>query len=198
MSINIKDGDGNDIVLASKTVDGEECPTNCMTPTGAVDNYLSEYALDPSDSDNEDANKDYSTTPTYFHVAPPAGEVWYIARMMPYIQDGGSFDSGGYGNNSSPLTNGIEIKVYEGETEKIALTNSQPIKQNTHWKKFCYDITISTFGSGDESLGARWTFTNGGTFIRLDGDLAQSIRVELSDDLSYLVSHTFLFQGYKE
>jgi hypothetical protein len=116
--------------------------------------------------------------------------------MLVYVQDTGSFDSGGYGNGSA-LANGIQIKVYRDAVEQIALTNSQPIKQNTHWAKFCFDIKISTFGSGDESLGARWTFTNGGTFIRLDGDESDSIKVEFNDDFSDLTSQTFLFQGYK-
>jgi hypothetical protein len=197
MGIPIKDGNGNSLTLTSKTINGEECPESCNVPNGSIDRYISKYASDPADSDNEDANKNYSVTPANFVLAPPAGEIWYVSRLLVYIQDTGSFDSGGYGNGVA-LTNGIQIKVYEGAIEKSVLTNSQPIKQNTHWAKFCYDISISNFGSGDEALGARWTFVNGGTYIRLDGDLSQKIQIELNDDMSILTSQTFLFQGFKE
>lgn len=196
MSITIKDGGGADIELAAELIDGVYYPVTCSCPNGEVDNYISEYAHDPADSNNEDANKNYASTAANFIIAPPAGEIWYISRLLVYIQDAGSFDSGGYGNGSA-LTNGIQIKVYRDAVEQIALTNSQPIKQNTHWAKFCFDISVSKFGSGDESLGVRWTFTNGGTFIRLDGDESDSIKVELNDDFSVLTSQTFLFQGYK-
>lgn len=195
--IQIRDASGNVIDMISKELGDESCFVNCTIPNGDIDNYLSEFAVDPADSNNEDANKDYSTTPADFTLAPAAGEVYYVSRLITYIEDAGSFDSGGYGNGSA-LTNGITIKVFRDTTEKIVLTNSQPIKTNTHWKKFCYDIEVSNFGLGNESLGVRWTFTKGGTYIKLDGDQGDSIKVNLSDDFSPLVSQTFLFQGFKE
>lgn len=193
--ITAKDGNGAEFTLASDLIGGEHYPKHCVCPNGEIDNYLSEFALDEADSNNEHANKDYSVTPASFVLKPGAGVVWYIARMMVYVEDAGSFDSGGYGNGSA-LTNGIEIKVMQGVTEKISITNDQPVKQNTHWKKFCYDIEVSNFGLGNESLGARWTFTRGGTYIKLDGDQGEYISVNLSDDFTFLVDQTFLFQGF--
>ena len=194
--IEVKDGNGATVKMRGHYVGDEFCPESCSTPTGGIGNYLSKFAANEVGG-SEDANGNYSVTPAVFSIAPSAGEVWYVARLLVYIEDSGSFDSGGYGNGSA-LANGIAIKIVSDGVDVISLTNDQPIKQNTHWKKFCFDIETSKFGSGNESLGSRWTFTKGGTYIKLDGDLDEKIEVRLSDDMSDLVSQTFLFQGYTE
>lgn len=198
MTVQVKDANGNILSMASKTHDktGELIPYSARYPAGDVDSMLSNFAKDLADSDNENANKNYSVTPAKFTIAPPAGECWYVARVLVYIRDTGAFDADKYGNNIT-LTNGIALKTYRNGVEQNNLTNSQTVKANSHWGKYCYDTFLSTYGVGDQSLSARWTFTKAGVYIRLDGDENDSIEVELNDDFSGLVEHTFNFQGFK-
>jgi len=60
---------------------------------------------------------DYSSAPVDFFYSPNANEVVLLNRVIITIEDGGSIDSGGYGNNSSPLTNGI-VAIFKNR-EKI-------------------------------------------------------------------------------
>lgn len=159
--------------------------------------YISEFAMDLTDGNNEDANKDYSVTPAEFVLAPPVGSVWNIARLLFFLEDFGSLDADKYGNGLV-LTNGVTIQVKRGDTVLCNLTNSQPIKSNSHWKKFCFDVESSAYGTGNQTLGSRWTFAKSGSYIHLVGDLGDKIVVTLNDDFSGLVSHTFLFQGHKQ
>ena len=155
---------------------------------------LTTYARDYDDSENTSAVGDYSTAEAYFDVKPPADETWDITRLITYIEDSGAFDSGGYGNGSV-LANGIKIELMQGDTVITDLIDAHPIKQNTHWKRLCYDIALSTFGTGNESLSARWTFTKAGAAIRLRGENSEKIRITVRDNHTNLVEQSFMFQG---
>jgi hypothetical protein len=198
MALNIKDGQGNNVALKSKDCGSGEIVTyTCNCPSGSIDGYYSNFASDPADSNNENANKDYSVTPASFEIKPSATQIFYLSRLIAFIKDGGTFDSGSYGNGIT-LTNGLVIKVYRDGVERINLTNSQPIKTNTDWSKFCYDTLLSNYGAGDETLSVRWTFSKSGTFLKLDGSENDKICVELNDNFAGLTEHTFLFQGFVE
>jgi hypothetical protein len=139
---------------------------------------------------------DYST-PTDFSVGPPAGEVWEMHRVIGYIEDAGTFNASGYGALTA-LTNGIQARCYRGSVMENDLLNSAQVKTNTQWKAICYDIKISEFGLGNanESLGFRWTFARSGTPITLDGDYDDEIRFTMNDNLTGLINHSFLVQGF--
>jgi hypothetical protein len=106
-------------------------------------------------------NVDGSITPQIFRVTPQPGEILYINRMIVYVQDSGTMDSGGFGNGPA-LTNGIEFKfMYDvGEATEGSYPDPtfQPIKINTHWQSYAHDISLSTWGSGDQSYSMRYTF----------------------------------------
>jgi hypothetical protein len=139
---------------------------------------------------------DYST-PTDFSVGPPEGEVWEMHRVIGYIEDAGTFSGSGYGALSA-LTNGIRVRCYRGSTMENDLLNGEAIKTNTQWKAVCFDIKISEFGLGNanESLGFRWTWAKSGTPITLNGDLDDQIRFTMQDNLTGLINHSFLVQGF--
>lgn len=164
--------------------------------SSSLDKYVNVFASDPADSDNTNANKDYSVTAANFVVAPPAGEKWVISRMIAYLRDGGSIDSGAYGNGIT-LTNGITMKVMRGAVEQLDMTAGDPVIINPDWTKLCYDATISNYGLGDETMAVRWTFSQSGMYIELDGDQSDKIQITFNDNLTGLNEHTFLFQGYK-
>jgi len=196
-NITIKDGNTTDQVMATTEISSVHYPINIRKNNSEVDNYISSFAQDLADSNNENGNKDYSVTPGVFTFKPASSEVWHISRLMIYIRDTGSFDADKYGNNIT-LTNGIKIEIKQNGVVQRTLTNAQPIMSNSHWGKFCYDTNLSTYGTGDESLAVRWTITKAGTYIKLSDALVDTIEITLNDDLSGLVEHTFLFQGYKE
>jgi hypothetical protein len=132
-----------------------------------------------------------------FYIQPPPGAVYRIARLLPFVEDQGTFDSGSYGNGIT-LTNGISIRVQNDSGTIVDLLDGLPIKLNTHWARICYDMSISSFGTGNEYLHARWTFAKSGQMIRLVGDNNERLEVVLNDDFSDLVSQYFMVQGYIE
>ena len=146
---------------------------------------------DGDGSGTTDAIGDYSgTNDTEFKFAPGAGEVARVHRMLVHVEDGGSFDSGAYGNNVS-LTNGIEVGVSDGTSTLIDLTDGHPVTTNA-------DVNVMSFGAGNEHMAVRWTFAKSGQPIRLDGDNGEYLYVKLNDDYTDLVHHHFNVQGYWE
>ena len=139
----------------------------------------------------------YSVTQGIFYIQPPSDDVFQINRLIVFVQDTGSFDSGSYGNGIT-LTNGITVRVQNNQGTFSDLTAGSPIKINPHWKRLCYDANVSAYGLGDESLGVRWTFSKAGYPIRLDGGSYDRIEVLLDDNFTGLVDHTFLVQGFVE
>jgi len=132
-----------------------------------------------------------------FYIQPPPGTIYRLSRMIPFVEDTGSFDSGSYGNGIT-LTNGILMRIQNDSGTILDLLDGLPIHINTHWARLCYDMTVSTFGLGNEYLHARWTFSKAGQYIRLDGDSNERLEVVLNDDFSDLVSQYFKVEGYIE
>lgn len=135
-------------------------------------------------------------TPTEFKVVPAAGEVFELHRMIISLSDtAGSLDSGSYGNGIV-LTNGIKVEIRNASGTIFALTNDRPVITNAEWGHLCYDVNVLNFGTGDEHLVVRWTFTKGygGPFI-VDGDKGEYFAVILEDNFSGLTEHLFHIQG---
>ncbi len=191
---------------------GATVPVDIVSPdplpvqmSGFVDDVpgLFRFADEVGDgSGNKDATGDYSAGGlglTEFAIKPGAGEHFHITRLIVTIADSGSFDSGAYGNNVT-LTNRILVQKRTGSPHGASslvqdLTDSAPIMTNTGWAAYCYDVTVFSFGQGDEVLSARWTFTRAGVTIELDGDNGDYLAVVLNDDLEGLEGHAFQFQG---
>lgn len=144
---------------------------------------------------NINAVGNYSAVREKFLIHAPAGYLYILNRMVVYIQDTGSFRAEGYGAQATPLTNGINLCLCEAGTEKVI--TSKPIQHNSEWGMYNYDVDVKTWGAGDESLLARWSFFLSGQPFTVDGDKEQSFGLIFNDNLSFLVEHHFHIQGFK-
>ena len=148
-------------------------------------------------SGTKNAVGNYSGAPQKFCIAPEAGEIFKVERIIPFLKDSGSLDSDYYGNGII-LTNGIQIKVvrFAGQPQETVLadiTDGVPVKSNSDWKRLCFDQNISEYGTGNETAVWRYTFSKDAPAIVLDGDNKEEIQVILNDDFSGLVEHYFRF-----
>lgn len=118
-----------------------------------------------------------------------------LHRMIVHLEDTTGFQAEEYGNLGSVLTNGISIKVIDsdGVTVLKDLTDGLPIKSNAQWARVCYDVQLYDWGAGNQALGVRWTFEKSGSPISLSE--GERLVVELNDDLTGLLDHTFMVQG---
>jgi len=135
--------------------------------------------------------------PEDFYLAGPATYDDYavVARIVVFAQDTGAMDAGGYGNGSA-LSNGITLKVTTADgTELIDLTPT-PITTNGMWAAYCYDTQVQSWGTGDEILMARWTFTKSyGPGLELNHD--SRLVATVNDDMTHLVNHLITAEGYR-
>lgn len=135
----------------------------------------------------------YAAEAQIFKIQAASNQVLAIKRMIVLVEDAGTFDSGSYGN-AITLTNGLILRHVNDEGTVLTLT-PDPIKTNPHWAKYCYDTAISAYGSGNEHLAVRWTFTRGSGAIILNGEKNGRIELVANDDFSGLVAHTFMMEG---
>lgn len=144
----------------------------------------------------KNANGDYSSGATQFYIAPGAGVVYDINRMIVTIQDGSGFRAERYGSFGAALTNGIRIEKQDNiGTTLLELDGGINVKSNGDWGRLCYDADLKSWGAGNEFLNVRWTFTKAGGPLRLTGDDNDRLTVILNDDLTGLVEHYFMAQG---
>ena len=156
---------------------------------------LADTVGDGTGSTNQNVNG--SVTSVDFKVAPPAGKVYGIARLIASARDTGSFDSGGWGSNGgTPLTNGIQL-FWKRSGVEINLTNIS-IKSHYDLAALCFDVSQNSWGSGDEFINFRFTFLKSGQYLMLDGDQGDELIVRINDDLTYLVNQVVSIQGYQE
>lgn len=83
------------------------------------------------DGTNQDMTVDGSSTAVPFHITVPAGERYYIGRLIFSLMDGGTWNPVNFSGLGAPLTNGITLKVMEGTTEILDLLDNLPWK-TTH------------------------------------------------------------------
>lgn len=141
------------------------------------------------------ASVDGSVTPQEFKIIPATYgfKSMKLERMLVQIEDNAVFTSAGYGGVGA-LANGIHIyhSADNGATE-THIDALRPVKSAAHWARLCYDFSIHSFGSGNNFATIRWTFAKTGSPLCLGpGD---ELVVEINDDLTDLVDHSFIVQG---
>lgn len=141
---------------------------------------------------------DFNATPDIWRIAPPAGSIYRLARLIICIEDGQGFRAGHYGSLGAALANGITVRTHDGDNVLVPLDGSLPVKTNAQWGSLCYDVDLKEWGAGNELLLVRWTFRRAGQYLRLDGDANEELQVLFSDDLTGLVTHRYFVQGYTE
>jgi len=160
-----------------------------------INRFLTDDGLE-GDGTNQSANRNGSVTAVPFYAGPRTG-VWEINRMLILIEDNAVIAADDYGG-VSVLTNGVSIDVKEGGSGGTVLqdmTDGFTIKSNVHWAGLCYDMTEHTFGSGNNFIVVRWSFSRSGQPIILNSNRNENLVVTVNDDLTGLVEHNFLIQG---
>ena len=164
--------------------------------------FVSQKAIPPSDmwfdylsnGSTIHAIGNYATPESFRVTCKIGSQKLYINRLIVYIEDSGAFLSAKYGADLT-LTNGIHVHVKDSSDALLLdLTGANPVLTNAQWSGLCYDVALDTYGAGNNgSLAVRWTFANAGAPISLSpGDY---LEVELEDDYTGLVDHTFMVQG---
>jgi|TARA_R110002020_G_scaffold85742_3_gene211404 hypothetical protein len=143
----------------------------------------------------KNATGDYSGGANFF-IQPPAGEVYTLHRMIISISDA-SLRADHYGGLGSALSNGIAVTL-QNSTGMLSLVDGLPIKLNSDWNHLAHDRQRDAYGSATvENLSIRWSFDKFGGALVLNGDRADKLIVEFSDDLTGLVNHLFMVQGQR-
>lgn len=133
--------------------------------------------------------------PQEYWVAPPAGEVWHLTRILFEMTHGTAGDLGLFGNLTA-LTNGVLIRVRRDGVYGT-LTNW---KNNGDIKTDMFDVVFDSRSGGGGSYGTsgRGTFTNAGAVVRLDGDTNDRLELYVQDNITALDSFTMKAQGHLE
>lgn len=114
-----------------------------------------------------------------------------ISSAVIGIRDSGLFTQDRYGAMNGPLTNGIRIKVKDGQNATLLdLTAAAPIKTNGGWSFLTSNVTPLPMGAGDGFHTIEWEFSrlSGSNLVLEPG---HRLSIELNDDFSSLVEHTF-------
>lgn len=132
-------------------------------------------------------------SPQSYRVAPPAGQIWQLTRVLVSMTDGtSSMDDDKFGSLTA-LTNGA---VGRAETIGGRTVNITNWKANRDLVNDMYDINYPTrTPAGTYSLRGRWTFTNAQFIVELDGDESHFIEVLIQDDLTAMDSFRIKAQG---
>ena len=149
-----------------------------------------------------DMAADYSDDPgagaTDFTITDPADRDLYISRLIVYLVDGVNIDADGFGTGAA-LTNGVVLSIKDSADAVLATLTPAPIKTNAQWGQLAYDVDLKSWGTGNEVIAARWTFTKfltdtGGStpLVLADG---QKLAATVNDDLSGLVAFSITAEG---
>ena len=141
---------------------------------------------------------DYST-PEDFYIQPEAGEYFRIQRLIISIEDGTGIKAELYGGLAA-LANGITLKHIDDSGTLVDFTDGVPVKTNAHWGRFAFDVDVKDWGitPTNELLVARFSFSKFGQALRLDGSKGGKLVVTLSDNMTGIIAHYFMAEGYIE
>ena len=150
-------------------------------------------------SGTKNAIGDY-TTPEEFLISPDAGELFTINRLIVSVGDSSGMLADEYGNLGSALSNGIKVEVHDGSGLIYSLTDPDlPIKTNAQWGIISYDVDLKSWGvtPSDDLLLVRWTFARFGQPVLLRSWNSEKLVVTLSDNMTGLLTHYFVAQGFE-
>ena len=220
MGVGLTPGSGGDTV-ATETISGEEfqhvklaygpltvatlvssndpLPVTEDTSNGTQNLILARYLDTTGDgTGTKNGNLDGSSVQKILRLAPASGDIYRIARIVISVGDSNGCAAADFGNITGGITNGIQIRVHNGVSTVVDLTDGVPIKTNSQWAALMYDSDMKTWGTSDELLACRWTFTKFGQYMRLDGTAGEELQILIDDDLTALDSFYINAQGYEE
>ena len=142
------------------------------------------------------ANGDYSGTPTEFYYAPPVGATIELTKFIIHVADKGIFEFDGYGAiTAGVITNGYHITVERLGVEVLRLTDTLPIKTNADMSHLNTDYNKITFQNNEEAANVSFDVASFDTPLQLHGDLQDRFIVTLRDNYTGLEDHHFILYG---
>ena len=135
-------------------------------------------------------NVDGSVTPVTFKIEPGAGDLYKIARIIIFVEDNGTFDSDKWGNGIT-LANGFNFKLQRDNVTTDLIGFS--IKTTGEMASVCHDIDHRSFGTGNEFVSFRWTFTKAGSAIDLYNE--DELQLVVNDDMTNMIKMYVHAQG---
>lgn len=163
---------------------------------GEVPEWYSSYL---TIGDEENLNGDYSNTENWGRFEASNGTYIRIHRMLIALVDNGITNADVYGGLAQPLPRGISFWLNQsGDLRR--LDSGLNTTRNWEFHRLAYDVDeeSQSFGSGEDTIAIRWTFSNAGVPLRLNGTAGDSILVKLNDDFTGIDGHYFKIQGYNE
>lgn len=135
------------------------------------------------------------STPVSYILAPEAGQVWHIQRILLSMTHSTAGDLGLFGNLAR-LTNGVLLRANVGG-QWATYTNW---KTNADIKDDMYDVDFDARSTGGGTYGTtgRGSFNRVGVTIRLDGDAGDYVEVLIQDNLTGLLTFRIKAQGHIE
>ncbi len=134
------------------------------------------------------------TVPIIHRIAPEAGKVWHLHRIILAMTHSAAATDDKFGSIAA-LTNGVVLRAYIGG-QFFSFTNW---KTNGDIIADMYDVTYSDkAGASLFGTSARGSFNRIGVTIRLDGDVGDYMDVLVQDNLTTLGSFIINGQGYVE
>ena len=141
----------------------------------------------------KNANGNYASVADEFYFQ--AKHACTIERMLIHIEDTTGMQQQDYGNIAGGLTNGYSLVAKDKAGVTIMdLMNGVVVKNNGAIGRTCYDVELKTWGAGNEALQARWRFSAAGQPIFLPQ--GHRLSITFNDDLTGLLEHYFMLQGY--
>jgi hypothetical protein len=133
---------------------------------------------------------------TRFFIQPPIDETYLLNRLLVFIEDTQPFSANVYGKDIV-LTNGIFLEVVDEGGVTHDLVNDHPVKSNAEWTDHCHDAIVSSYGSGNQALSARWSFFRSGFPLMLEGRNNDRLEAIFHDNFNGLVEHHLKVEGWK-
>ena len=137
----------------------------------------------------------YAVTPLSLTFKQAEKEVVHIHRILIKVQDTGAFDADKYGNGIT-LTNGIRLYHRNSADEILEELTAYPVKTSGDWAGQCFDLNHFTFGTGDEIITVRWTFSKSGIPVILKLHEGEYLEIYLNDNFTGLTDHLFKIDGF--
>jgi hypothetical protein len=147
-------------------------------------------------------NKNYVSTSAsangskvFFYSASTSVE---LSRILFFIEDTKGMEPEVYGNLASALGVGYSLEVYNsaGGSAELDICDGLPITTNGELGALCYDVDIMNWtNTTNEAVVARLTFSKAGKPLFLTP--GKRFQVTLAHDLSGLIDHRMMLQGYQ-
>ena len=140
---------------------------------------------------------DYSGGVTSFsYTNVSSTNTLFVSNIVISINDDGIFNLSEYGSIGNSLLNGINL-YYEstgGTVRENIIGTTYNIKSNGDWNNYTSDIVSTELLNGSNSYTITLDFRNNGSYIILREN--DTFNVEVNDDFTNLISHTFQINGF--